>query len=403
LAIIGLGLGMLIPHLKAQSFSSSHRLKTRIPFNYERDLIIIPLWINQKGPYHFIFDSGVSISLITNSDLEEKLSLVPQNKIEIKGFGVGENIQADLVHHLQFKLGNQEGSGFTAAILPKGVLDFSNYVGLPIDGIIGYDILKYFRVDIDYSLGRLLLDRSPEKKTPEKGFIPINIQIEGGKALIPVQLIQEGGKPLSINLVFDTGAGNSLFLDQSSNPQLIPPLKFLNANLGWGINGSIVGKIGRVDKIIFAGIEMNHIIAAYPLIPDSLKEYSHHNFNGNLGNEILKRFHLIIDYPAGKIYLKKRFNFSNSFEYDMSGIGFTAEGKDFRHFFVSSIDPNSPGELAGLKPGDLILFVNDNPSSDYTMSELDRLFQSGEGRRINILYFRDGTIQECILTLKRRI
>ena len=397
-----LGLLEILPFSNALgqgSFDLVNRT-TRVNFLYHRNLIILPVMINNQGPYQFIFDTGVSFMIITNPSLTEKLGLKPTSSILVKGFGNGKAVTARIVNNLSLKIGKLRGSGFSAAVLPLETLDFSNYVGIPIDGIIGFDLIKDLTTEIDFNRHLIKFEKADLKKIP-KGYEEFPLFIENGRAIISVLLEISKGDSISLNLVLDTGGGNTMFLDLRSNPKMRVPRKSLTANLGWGINGPIEGKLARVESLHIRDIVLNNIIAAFPHYSDSVLRKSLEN--GNLGNEILRRFRVILDFSGKKLYLKKQVAFRSPFDYDMSGLGFTAEGPDYHHYIISSVDSLSPGEKAGLKTGDLILFIENNSAADYTLSEIDQLFRSGDHKVIRILYYRAGKLNETLLTLKRRI
>ncbi len=415
-------------YLQAQgSFDQNSANKsrtTRIHFVSQRNLIIIPIFINHRGPYRFIFDSGVSIMIITNPDLPKDLGLRKAGKISIKGYGSGNPLVADVVNQLQLNLGRIQGLNFSAAVLPKESLNFSNYVGMAIDGIIGYDLLKDFVVKIDFGNQEISFADKMLKGIPHH-FQSIPLEIIKGHALMKVncEFPQTGSLPLKtglmplntgsipLNLVMDTGSGNTIFIDLSSDSTIQIPKSAIKANLGWAIDGPILGSIGRLKDINLNGIKFSNTICAFLKtnedlnVEDSLaiEPQENGNGNGNIGNEILRRFVLIIDYRNHVLYIKKRAKINSPFEYDMSGIGFTAEGEDFHRYFISSIDKDSPGDKAGLKVGDQLLFIGSSYTEDISVTELDQIFKSGDGKKLFILYFRGGKIWPTSLRLQKRV
>ena len=92
-----------------------------------------------------------------------------------------------------------------------------------------------------------------------------------------------------------------------------------------------------------------------------------------------------------------------SFEHDMSGLEIRAEGKDLRSYVVNHVVEKSPAALAGLVEGDLLLFIDDRPSTELNVSEIYKLMQLGDGKRIELLVKRNGNIFFTRLTLRRMI
>ncbi len=376
--------------------------RTGLHFTFQRNLMVIPVMINNKGPYQFIFDSGVSFIIITNPALMQPLGISSTSSILIKGFGSGEAIKASLVNQLHIQIGKIKGENFSAAVLPKGSLDFSNYLGIPIDGIIGYDLLKDYVVTVDYANHWIEFSKIARSKSQKK-FQILPLIIVNGRSFVHVISEINAGVKIPLNLILDTGGGNAVFLDIRSNDTLQIPSKNISADLGWGINGPITGKMARFERLNMGGIVMEKVVGAFPLFSDTSSISYKDNGNGNLGSEILRRFTMIIDYPNKKLFLKKRSNFKESFEYNMSGIGFTAVGDAYNQYLVSSIDPLSPGDEAGLKVGDQLFFIQDKIAQDFSVSELDALFRSKPGKEFKIVYLREGQIFQTSLKLKRRV
>src|SRR3546814_11117379 len=57
------------------NFMNDNRRKLKIPFRLERNLIVVPVYINGHGPFNFILDTGVSILIITNPSLKDSIGL----------------------------------------------------------------------------------------------------------------------------------------------------------------------------------------------------------------------------------------------------------------------------------------------------------------------------------------
>ena len=113
---------------------------------------------------------------------------------------------------------------------------------------------------------------------------------------------------------------------------------------------------------------------------------------GLIGNDLLRRFNVILNYPEQSIYLKPNTHFSDAFDYSYTGLGIYQIENDVT---VIDIIPNSPGDMAGFKSGDLILSI-DNVFSKNIQAFKNAL--QNAGNKIKILVLRNGL--PIILTLK---
>jgi len=391
--------------VKAQSFFSLKPKKTHytLDFEFTRNLILIPIMVNNRGPYHFIFDTGISFMLITNPEIADQSGTRTNKFIPITGFGSLENISAQILNGLNLEIGKIKGQNFSAAYLPPSLLDFSSFLGVRVDGIIGYDLAKDFQIKIDFPKKTLVFKTEKEAFNTRK-YTKIPLSIQNSHALVEACLKSETGSK-KVQLVLDTGAGNSVFLYAKSINGFIPPTLKLSASLGWGINGPITGYLARFPLFSLKTLELKNIISAFPQLPDSLSNASPQegNGNGNLGNEILKRFTLILDYESGFLYLKKNFQFRTSFEYDMSGMVLVSTGEPLKRITIAHIDAKSPAEEGGLLEGDWIVEINDKISTQYSLDDLDTLLKSGNKKKIYLVVFREGKFLDRTLILKRRI
>ena len=374
----------------------------KVSFKYHRNLIIIPMYINGKGPFNFILDSGVNFIILTNPALQEQLHLSILKTILVRGLGEGKDTKAGVVGNLSLQIGKIDGDFFSAAILPAEELSFSNYVGMSVDGIIGYDLFKSFAIKIDYENETLTVTK-PEAFKIQRKFLSYPLIIENQRPYIYTSSTLATGKVIKVKLIIDTGAGHPISLEPGSDSSILVPGAGLKSRLGIGLNGPIEGKLGRLPGLSFAGIELKNIVCSFPVYPKGSERKLSDNRNGNLGNEILSRFTIVFNYPRQMIYLKVNSSMRRTFEYDMSGLDLIASGKEYRNYIVSGIDPGSPADLSGLKENDIIMYINLIPAAQYSITEIDNLLRSGDKKKINIVYQRGNQIGFTQIILKRRV
>jgi hypothetical protein len=77
----------------AQHFELINSNKVKIPFKMIRNMVIIKLYINDRGPYNFILDTGVGIMIITEPKLVDSLNLANKRTLRLAGLGAGEDMK----------------------------------------------------------------------------------------------------------------------------------------------------------------------------------------------------------------------------------------------------------------------------------------------------------------------
>src|SRR3546814_1820336 len=118
--------------------------------------------------------------------------------------------------------------------------------------------------------------------------------------------------------------------------------------------------------------ELVNPIASFPDYDTVLYDPYGVQRNGNIGNEVLKRFNVIFDYRHTVMYLKPNNRFGDPFEHDMSGMSLVTGGNVYRRYFITNIIPGSPADDAGLEVDDEILSINLQPAKEMSISEIDR-------------------------------
>lgn len=378
---------------------------TRIPFQMHANLIIVPVHVNDSDTLHFILDTGVSSVIITNPDAIKNQKLRFTRRVQLTGAGEGNSLTASVAIGNTIGMGRMKATFQNIVVLEEDVLKLSEYVGIPIDGIFGYEVFNNFVVTIDFINRELLLMRPENYKYRSRQGDKYPIIIEDTKPYADVIALVDGGHELPIRVVIDTGAGHALLIDKSSDNKIQLPEKVIRAQLGRGLNGVINGSLGRIDKVRFGKYELENVLASFP---DSLafgvKFATRNERQGNIGCELLRRFRVTFNYTDRYMVLKpiKR-RLKETFEHDMSGMELRAKGKDLKEYVVDRIIEGSPAWAAGLEEGDQVLFINNKSSDDLIISEIYKILQKGEGKEISLLVRRKGTIHFTKFQLKRMI
>lgn len=390
---------------EAQYFHfDKRRKKLNFPFQIVKNLMVIPVMINGEGPFNFILDTGVGLLLITERSLVDSLNIKTERSIRIAGLGEGSDLNASISAPLDLNLTSAVHGNMRAAVLDDDAFDLSGLTGMPVYGIIGYELFSSFIVRINYASSVITLYRSETAYIPRRGD-KIPITIEENKPYIKGEVKLASGRKRTAKLIIDTGAGHPLSLETYEKVPFELPPEYISANLGVGISGEISGYIGRIFSLKLGRYELKNVITSFPDYSSAASKVIAVNRNGNIGNGILKRFNVVFDYNRGKLYLHPNPRFREPFEHDMSGIEFTSLGPDYSRILVTRIEKGSAAEEAGIIAGDEILSINFKPVNEMGNAEIDRMFRSQDGKSMVLELRMKGTGQKShiVLTLKRRI
>lgn len=405
LVLLFLLLHLPFEKLQAQAYfyMQQKRKQVTIPFTLHRNLIIVPVQLNGKGPYNFLLDTGVGTALVTNPTLLDSLGVTPGSEIRITGAGSSvEELKAYMVNNVVVEMPGVTAPGLAMTFLSEDVFNLSSYVGMPIAGLLGYQFFNSFVVRIDYTDFELTLYRPEKFKYRKRDGVSIPFELEGQRPYIYALTTLTGGTPISTRLIIDTGAGHALSLEQHSHSAIKVPEPALRTQLGTGLSGSIMGYVGRIPRFQLNKFVFNSMLTSFPDHADVAAKVQVGR-NGNLGNELLKRFNLVLDYSRSRLTLRPNSNFKEPFEHDMCGLELVASGSAYNRFLIAKVEPGSPAEEADLRPGDEILFIENTPASTLTLSKLDRFFRLRDGYKLTLVLSRDRQLIFRFVTLKRKI
>ena len=407
------GVGQAQPTPTEFVISRAGRHKARLPFITQRNLIIVAARLNGHGPYNFLLDTGVGISLLTDPTLADSLHLARGSEYKLLGVGgTDSGLRAYEATNVRVSLsGRVEAPGMNWLLLSHDVLDLSGYVGMPIHGIIGADLFRSFVVTIRPEQHELVLTNPADYRAPRgRRWTRLPLLLDHDKSYLTALVQQQPATPdavaLPLRLLLDTGAGHALSLETTSDLRLHLPATRLRTDLGRGLTGLISGSLGRVATMQLGHYRLPQVLTSFPdsaQVHDRLSGTERLR-NGSIGYEVLKRFTTVIDYPHHQLLLRPTAALREPFEHDMCGLDLLATGPDYRRYLVQRVVPGSPAATAGIAEGEELLSVNFLPINVFSLTDLSHLLHSQDGRVLLLLLRRhDGELHTASIRLKRQI
>lgn len=379
-------------------FTAKHRKSVRIPIEIHHNLILLPIRLNNSIDVNFIVDTGSRTTILTEPLLLNLAGISNQGRnIQIQGLGQGESITAQMLEGVKMSMTGIEGQNMQLVVLPSNLISFSEIFGKPVYGIIGYDLFSRFVVEIDYRQKYIRLYDPKHYRNKGNGEA-VKLSFRKGKPYLQVALSSNSTDTTSLQLLLDTGATQALtiFYQKLSSPE-----KQIEAYLGRGLSGDIMGKLGRIDLLRLGNYELRNVITGFP--DDASLQFAVnqiHLWDGNLGADALSRFKVTINYPNEELYLVKNKNFNKPFEYDLCGVQLEARAPEFKHIFVNYIRPNSPAEMAGIMIGDEVISINGEPVASATLGELYHNLNHKSNEKVKIRIRRNGKFQTIVFLVE---
>jgi hypothetical protein len=184
---------------------------------------------------------------------------------------------------------------------------------------------------------------------------------------------------------FDTGAGLCMLLsdDFIKDSLILKKKKKMYATQAEGLGGKAEMRL-TVIKEIKLGPYRFRKVPVY-IFDDVYNVTSYPLLGGLLGNDILRRFNIVLNYPEQQIFIKPNKHFTDSFDYSYTGLGiYWVDGA------ITAIDivKNSPAEKAGFQQGDIIVAVDNNTSNDI---QAYKTLLGNVKTRLKILVLRKGS------------
>ncbi len=397
----------------------------KINFQLIDNLIIMPVSVNGIE-LSFLLDTGVSRPILFNIlNFADSLHLKNLKTISLRGLGADGAVSSIKSEKNIVRIGKALNPNQDLYVVFDNSINFTPILGVPVHGIIGYDLLKDFIVEINYRRQFIKLHNPQTYKYKKcRNCETLNLSFNNNKPYLEASILtQKEDNP--VKLLIDTGGSDDLWLFEDDSIGLKPMNdKYFNDYLGRGLSGSVYGKRSKVSHLKLKSFSFYDVNTAFPdsssiSIAKTFKER-----NGSISGGLLRRFNIIIDYPHAKLTLKKNHNFSLPFEYNKSGIVLEQRGlrivkellspkvtdlygrdNDTGVLITTSVTygydlkpayevvvvrPNSAAEVAGIEIGDVVISINGKLTQNLSLQEVNKMFYLKTGSNIKITVDRNN-------------
>lgn len=328
---------------------------------------------------NFLVDTG-SLTII-DQQAAKLLTFKESVTNEIKDVS-GNKKEVRLVQVERISVGNVTVSNCAAAII-----DLKKF-SPKIDGVLGSNFLKFFKVKIDYQDSTLtFLNESTNQEVDGALRLPMWKNMRFGFA--PTMKCELDGV-VRVDCMVDTGHDAIASFPLS----IIDKLPHFKSGEYIGSNGVIGAGIFGRDKESYL-VKTDKIVSG-PLVIENAPVVTNNFDLMTLGNAYLKNFLVIIDYPNSVIYLKQYPGHSLDNRLLSFGFGLSRE-KD--KTAVTGTWKGGVADKAGLLAGDELVSLNDKDAASFSLLEIMQLMKSSES--LSISYLRPSDKSRSNITLHK--
>ncbi len=360
-------------------------LLTRFPFRQFSGgvMVIRARFANIPDTLNFILDTGSGgISLDSSTCAEFNIPLKASDTT-ITGIGG--------IHKVSFAFDQSLTlPGLKVSHLNFHVNDYevlSSVYGEKVDGIIGYSFFSRYIVMINFDSSIIEVYSPGKINYPDEGTL-----LHPAFTNLPIQWLKiRDKKKLGFNFYVDTGAGLCLLMSEKfvRDSGILLSRRKPVVTQAEGMGGKLQMRLTLIKEVKIGPYKF-HAVPTY-LYKDDYNVTSYPFTGGLLGNDLLRRFNLVFNYPNHEIHLSPNSHFNESFDYAYTGLGiYFVNGK----IMVEDVIKGSPADKAHFKVNDEVISVEKNFSLNMQLYKdiLQKPFET-----IKVLVKRDGVLKELTI------
>jgi len=384
-------IGMLPLALRAQGTAfvqPAARLITRFHFTqFTGGIILVQARLDNIGDtLNFILDTGCGGISLDSATVEE--FHIPTRKSDHTIRGIAGMKLVDFAYNHTLRL-----PGLNVDSLNFHVNDYdllSSVYGVKIDGIIGFSFLRHYIIEINYDSLQIGIYTPGNFKYPRGGHMlyPTFTSLAMPDAVLTDE------KQIASRYIFDTGAGLCLLLSEDfvKDSSVIKSSRKLLATQAEGLGGKKPMQLTVLKHFQLGPYKFRQVPTL--IFDDDFNVTNYPVTGGLVGNDILRRFNVVLNYPEQSIFIKPNSHFADIFDYSYTGLGIYQTGKNT---FVMDIIPDSPGAKAGFKLGDQIVAIDNNINSNI---QVFKYMLQSTGANLKVVVLRDGTLHTLSLKVR---
>jgi hypothetical protein len=262
--------------------------------------------------------------------------------------------------------------------------------GERIDGIVGYSVLSRYILKINYDSSFIEFWTQGSFKYPRGGYL-----LRPLINMLPVQTARiKDAVTINSRFLFDMGAGLNMMLttDFIKDSAFLHKKRKFFTKQAEGLGGKIDMSMTVIKEVKLGPYRFRNV--PIYVFDDKYNVTSYPYLGGLLGNDLLRRFNVILNYGHRDIYLTPNSHYTEPFDYSYTGIELFMENGQI---ILGDVAKGSPAEAIGLKEGDVVVAVNKNFNQNLQQYKMS---MQNAGDRLKLIIQRGGELLEFNLKVK---
>ncbi len=339
-----------------------------VPGRMVSNLLLVEGSVGGAGPHYFLVDTGSSVTLVSDRIAAGIPGFRPAatlNPVQVVSAAGGATMLGTATLP-SLELGTATFANVRVAVYD--FVDFSNHLGVTVDGILGFPVFRDLLLTLDYPRSRVVLSpRFPARTVPGVA-VPFALE-DGTRPIINVEL---GDK--SFMALVDSGSNLPFTLNATG---LNPPFKYgpRSGPLVATLSGDAPRQIGRLGESLVLGTA--EIREPRVMLTDQLP---------TIGAEILRHFTLTFDQHRGLMILSAERDTPVKLPPQRTtGLSFARLPAEWR---VLQVLDDAPAATQQIEPGDAIVGINGEPIVKWNLDRFEKNLRTADS--VEYLFRRDN-------------
>ena len=252
-------------------------------------LILLPVQVNGRGPFDFILDTGAGTSLLS-SELAKGLG------VRITGSKEGQSAAGKVAVSLA-RVDSLAIGSTSLHDVDVGVVDLSQIaktIGANIDGDLGYNFLRHFRITLDYGNYEIRFDGPKKIEMSGSAKTESRIRLANpAKPLILVDIYANGSGPFQFAV--DTGTSTTAITPDMAKALAVESLPVGPAAAG---SGQVDVTAGSLRSFQLGSARIDNLPVIVANFFEMLSQAVGVRLDGIVGYNFLRNYKVVIDYPG---------------------------------------------------------------------------------------------------------